>query len=306
MNPPFKSYPLALRIPLIFCMFFFNIGIVGLLAALAAKSIFGIENIFEVSGGNLSAPGSRDAFLFMQALSSLGGFALTAMMFSVLEAGEYKKHLRLATAPTFKLAAVAVVAVLAAQFFIEWLVKINQLIPAPAGFEAMQKQTAELTEALMNFKDVGHFIVVSIVVAVIPAIGEEFLFRGLLLGDMLKAKVRPQVAIPVTGFLFALVHGEFHNTLAIWVLGSFLGYLYYASGSLWLPILAHFTNNFLAVLLKYLFNTGVISKDLAEAETPLYATVISVVVFAGLLFILTKWKKPANFVEPEPEIEVPN
>lgn len=302
MTPPFKNYPLLVRIPLVFCMFFFNSGIVYMLAAWGANLIFGVTPDIETNAG-FSVPHSRDAFLMVQGLSSLGGFALTAMMFSVLESGEFKRHLRLTTWPTPATAVVTVLTILVSQFFIEGLVKINQLIPAPAALEALQKQAAKLTEALMDFKDVGHLLIVSIVVAVIPAVGEEFLFRGLLLGDMLKAKVRPQIAIPFTGFLFAMVHFEFHNTLAIWVLGSFLGYLYYVSGSLWLPVLAHFTNNFLTVVLQYLFHLGVISKDMAEAETPLYLTLISVVVFAGLVYVLNKWKKPADFIEPEAEPE---
>jgi hypothetical protein len=120
--------------------------------------------------------------------------------------------------------------------------------------------------------------------AVIPAVSEEFFFRGLLLGDLLKGKVHPVLAVGLTGFIFAISHAQFENTLAIWALGSFLGYLYYVSGSLWLPIMVHFVNNFLALLLKYLFNLGVISSDLAEAKTPLYATVISILIFSGFIF----------------------
>ena len=155
----------------------------------------------------------------------------------------------------------------------------------------------------MNFKDVGHLIFVSIVVALIPAVGEEFFFRGLLLGDLLKGKIHPAIAIPVTGLIFAVSHMEFDNTIAIWALGSFLGYLYYVSGSLWLPIAAHFTNNFMAVLLKYFFNLGMISEDVANAKTPLYATVLSFALFALCIFLFNKWKNPATFVEIEEEVE---
>lgn len=300
MTPPFKSYPLYLRILLIFSMFFFNSGVISSVAALTAKSIFGIEDIWGVVAGNFSAPNSLNAFLFVQGISSLGMFMLTAMMFSVLESGEFKNHLRLTVAPSFKFLTIAVVAILVAQFFIDSLVKVTQMLPTTPELNEMERQMEKLTDAMMNFTGIGHLIAVSLVVAVVPAIGEEFFFRGLILGDLLKAKVRPAVAIASTGLLFALVHGQYHNILAIWVLGSFLGYLYYVSGSLWLPIAAHFTNNFLSVLLKYLYNTGKISDELANAEAPLYLTLIAVVVFAGLVFILHKIKRPADFIEPEP------
>lgn len=310
MTPPLQRYPLVLRLLLMFSMFLFNISVVSYLALTLAQSLFNLENINVIAEGSVSTPAEINAFLLIQAISSLGGFLLTAMMFAVLESGEYKHHLRLNTFPSLKMVLLAVAAVIVSQFFIEYLVSVNQSVELPANLQFLkeyQQKTEALTEKLMNFTGVGQFIIVSIVVALIPAIGEEFFFRGLILGDLLRGKVRAVIAIPATGFLFAISHFQYDNVLAIWILGSFLGYLYYVSGSLWLPIAAHFTNNFLAVLLKYLFNLGYISKEFAEAQTPLYLTLISVAVFAVFIFLFHKWKNPDNFVEPvEEEEEVNN
>lgn len=312
MIPPFKKFPLAVRVVLMFFLFLFNISIVQFIAMAVAQKIFHIDNITQILGGNFTHPHAVKAFLLVQGLSSLGGFVLTAMMFSVLESGEFKNYLRLTPLPSVKLIALAVAAILVSQFFIDFLVEINKKIPLPDSLHSLrdlQKRAEELTNALLNFKDIGHFVAVSVVMALIPAVGEEFFFRGLLLGDLLKGKVHPAMAIPVTGLIFSISHTEYDNMLAIWILGSFLGYLFYVSGSLWLPIIAHFTNNFLAVLLKYLFNLGYISKNLADAKMPLYATVISLVVFGGLVFLFNKWKNPATFVEQkttEPFNEIPS
>ncbi len=311
MRPPFKPYPLALRIIMMFCMFLFNIGIVQFIAVMVAQKIFNLDNIEGVLQGNFAEPNALAAFLLIQGLSSIGGFVLTAMMFAVLESGEFKHHLRINTFPSAKLILLAVLSIIVAQFFIEFLVEINKKIPLPVSLQALddiQKRAEEITNALMNFKDVGHLIAVSMVMALIPAIGEEFFFRGLLLGDLLKGKIHPAIAIPVTGLIFATTHLEFDNTIAIWALGSFLGYLYYVSGSLWLPIAAHFTNNFMAVLMKYFYNLGMISEDMANAKTPVYATVVSIAVFAVLIFLFNKWKNPATFVEteePDSQNEIP-
>lgn len=304
MNPPLQRYPLGIRIILMFCMFLFNMSIVSFIAIAAVPSIFGIENVADVLAGKLNGAAELNAFFFIQGVSTLGGFALTAMMFAVLETGEFKHHLRLKIYPSFKIILLTALSIIVSQFFIEFLVEINQKISLPASFQFVydyQKQAEEVTEALMNFTDIGHLILASIVMALIPAIGEEFFFRGLLLGDLLKGKVHPAIAISVTGLIFAISHMQYDNTLAIWALGSFLGYLYYVSGSLWLPIAAHFINNFLAVLLKYLFNLGIISSDLAEAKTPLYATIISLLIFAAFIYLFNKWKNPSTFVEPEEE-----
>ena len=305
MTPPFQRYPLILRILLMFSMFLFNAGIVSIVALYAAEKIFHLESTANIMSGAFTGTNDMNAFLFYQGLGSLGGFALTALMFSVLEAGEFKNHLRLTVFPTAKLIALAIIAVLVAQFFIDFLVEVNQKIPLPPSLQflhQLQKQTEDLSNAMMSFKDVGHLVLVSLVVGLIPAMGEELFFRGLLLGDLLKSKISPLIAIPVTGLVFAISHFEYDNVLAIWALGSFLGYLYYVSGSLWLPIAAHFTNNFMAVLLKYLYNLGMISDDLANAKTPIYATLISMAVFGLFIFLFNKWKNPATFVElPETE-----
>lgn len=309
MTPPFKSYPLSARLFLMMGLFLINYLIFFPAVALIFTVPFGgLEKITEAAAGNFPTQSHKYIFLFFQGVVSLGGFAFTAVLFSQLEGGEPGRHLRLNQKTSFRFIALAIAAVLVAQFFIEFLVTVNKNIPLPPALESLKesgKTVEKVTEALLAGTSVIQLLFNVIVIALVPAIAEEFFFRGLLLGDLLKEKMNPVFSILVSGFIFGIAHGHFSNVLAIWVLGSFLGYLYYVSGSLWLPIAAHFTNNFMAVLLKYLFNLGVISQDVANAETPLYATVISLVIFTGLLFLFNKWKKPVSFVEPEENIETP-
>ncbi len=300
MTPPFQRYHLIVRVLLMFSMFMFNMGVISFIATRLAELLFGIEDASVILQGTLSNAGDVDVFLFIQGLTSIGGFVLTSMMFAVLETGEFKNRLSLTKSVSLKLIGVTILAIIAAQFFIEFLVSINKMIPLPSSLSFLvdyQKKTEELTNAMMSFKDVGHFIMTAIVMAVIPAIGEEFFFRGLLLGGLLRGKVNVVVSIVLTGVIFSLSHFEFNNLIAIAALGSFLGYLYYISGSLWLPIVAHFTNNFLAVLLKFLYNLGYISEDVANAETPVYMTVIGITVFMALVFVISRWKQPDTVTE---------
>jgi membrane protease YdiL (CAAX protease family) len=224
-----------------------------------------------------------------------------------LEAGAPFRHLGLTKKPAVKFIALAIFAILVSQFFLDFLVSINQAIPLPENLKFIKdssKKMEQVTNALLSGTSIIQFIANVVVVAFIPAIAEEFFFRGLLLGDLLKGKVHPAIAIIVTGFIFAIGHAYYENTLAIWALGSFLGYLYYVSGSLWLPIAAHFANNFLGVLLKYLVNLGVIGNEMANAKTPLYVTFISLAIFGACIFLFYKWKNPATFVElPKPNTQ---
>lgn len=303
MHPPFKNFHAIVRIALIFPLFVVNMVGMTYVGYLTVGPLFGITDASALTMGNMQTLAEVNAFLYLQAMSSLGGFALTAFMFARLSSYTPIHNLGLRVRPSLRMLLLAFVSVLVAQFFIEYLVTINKSVNLPPSiaetFRASQQKAEAIINKLLDFKDPIRLIPVAFVMAVVPAFGEELFFRGLLMGTFLRAKMNPIAAIIVSGFLFAVVHFEFDNTLAIWVLGSFLGYLYYVSGSLWLPIAAHFVNNFLTVLLKYLLNIGVISADIAEASTPWYATVISVVLFGACLFLFNKWKQPVDFEEED-------
>lgn len=302
-HPPFRSFPFSIKLILIFCLFVVNMAGTSYIGYLSIHALFGVESPENIVAGILNSQADVNAFLYVQALSSLGGFALTAFMFARLSSYKPVRSLGLDVKPGIKYLVLTLLAVLVAQFFIEYLVTLNKAIPLPPSvadiFRTSQEKAEAMINKLLDFKNPLQLIPVAFVMAVVPAVGEELFFRGLLMGNFLREKMHPAIAIIVSGFLFAIVHFEFDNTLAIWVLGSFLGYLYYVTGSLWVPIAAHFVNNFLTVLLKYLFNIGVISADVAEAQTPLYATAISVVLFGACLYLFYKWRQPVDFDEED-------
>lgn len=303
MNPPLKQFPVILKSILMFSLLMVFMSVVSYFGYLSLHGLFGVEKPEKVVEGVFTGANDIKAFLFYQAITSLGSFLLTAYLFSALESGKPLEHLRLKSPVGIKFIVLGIFAMVAAQFFIEFLVEVNSKLPFPASVvDEYQKKIAAITNALMDFKDVPRLLFTTFVLAIVPAFAEEFFFRGLFLGDMLKNKVNPVFAIALSGLFFALAHFEFNNTLAIWVLGSFLGYLYYVSGSLWVPIAAHFTNNFLTVLLKYLFNIGVISTDFAEAATPWYLTLTSMLLFSGCIYLFYKWRIAPSFEEPEVEM----
>lgn len=84
--------------------------------------------------------------------------------------------------------------------------------------------------------------------AILPAIVEEVLFRGLLQGS-LKPHVGPYAAILIAAFVFALMHGDMTAAPALFVLGLSFGFLYETTGSLRVNIAMHMLNNTAALLL---------------------------------------------------------
>ena len=298
MTTLFKNFPLGARLMLIFGLLLFNYAFFPFVTSLFILPFYDIEHIKGIMSGNFAAETDKYIFLTVQGVGSLGAFAFTSLLVAQMETRFVMKRLGLTIKPSFKVVAVTIFAILVAQVLIQFLVQINELIPIPAALKFLEEQGKEaekITDAILKGNSVLLLLVNVVVLAVIPAIGEEFFFRGLVLGDLLKSKVNPAVAIISTGLLFSISHMEFNNLLAIWVLGSFLGYLYYSSGSLWLSIAAHFTNNFLLVVFKYLYNSGYIKSDVADANFPLYSAFISVALFAGCFYILAKWRKRIDF-----------
>ena len=88
--------------------------------------------------------------------------------------------------------------------------------------------------------------------AVLPAIGEELIFRGVfqkIFYDFFKSG---HMAIWVTAFLFSALHFQFYGFIPRLILGLVFGYLFFWSGTLWLPVLSHFVNNAVPVIGVYI------------------------------------------------------
>ena len=128
------------------------------------------------------------------------------------------------------------------------------------GFEKWARQwedtQARMTSYLTEFKTVGQFLVGLVVVAVIPGIGEEILFRGIVQNEFYRGTKNIHAAIWISAILFSAFHIQFFGFFPRLLLGALFGYLYYWSGSLWVPIAAHFLNNGVIVFALYLYNTG--------------------------------------------------
>jgi membrane protease YdiL (CAAX protease family) len=85
-------------------------------------------------------------------------------------------------------------------------------------------------------------------IAIVPAVGEELLFRGGIQNLLIRWLKNPHVAIIATAILFSAMHMQFLTFLPRFVLGLVLGYLMVYGRSIWYSIIGHFTNNFLSLV----------------------------------------------------------
>ena len=156
--------------------------------------------------------------------------------------------------------------------------------------KATEKEAAKLTEAFMQMPTVGSFLFNMLMIAVLPAIGEEFMFRGLIQRLLKEWLGNIHVAILIAALLFSAMHMQFYGFLPRLMLGIVFGYLFYWTGSLWIPIFAHFIQNGLVVTVTYLGQQGIIGGDYENFGSTgnIPVILVSLIISAFILYILRK------------------
>jgi membrane protease YdiL (CAAX protease family) len=119
-----------------------------------------------------------------------------------------------------------------------WLARI---FPPPPGY-------MEGLNEILRATDIGSFVMALLALGVAPAFLEEAMFRGVLLGALLR-RCRCSVSVLLTGLLFGLFHLDPHRWPVLALTGVLISWTAAVGGSLWPAIAMHLTNNTLAIIL---------------------------------------------------------
>ena len=244
-----------------------------------------------------NADAARQAILFMQGFSSFGGFFGGAWLYwRFVEKGTWTDFHRVAS-PQKQGLFLAFFIVIAMMPFTAWLAWLNNALELPAflqSFEAEAQAKEENLKALTLFltkmESLEMFLVGLVVIAVIPALGEEVLFRGVLQNVFQKSfgHTQPHAAIWMAAFVFSAIHLQFYGLVPRMLLGALFGYLYVWSGNLWYPIVAHFANNGITLLAIFLYHQGATNTNIEEVEAVAWWAALLSALFTGLLVFVFK------------------
>jgi uncharacterized protein len=127
----------------------------------------------------------------------------------------------------------------------------DRLSGIEAWMRTKENAASDLTELLITSSGYEALVVNIIILAVIPAFGEELLFRGILQQLLCRIIRSGHIGIWMTAIIFSTIHFQFYGFIPRLILGLGFGYLFYWSRNLWIPILAHFVNNVVPVILSY-------------------------------------------------------
>jgi uncharacterized protein len=172
------------------------------------------------------------------------------------------------------------------------LAELNQVIPLPRALESKFKQLEDSyekqVEAVARIRSFGEFLLSLFMIALLPALFEETLFRGGLQRILMDWIKKPLFAILITGFIFSIVHLSYYGFIPRLALGMILGFIYYYSKSIWLSIIAHCFNNAVAVSVMYYMSLhGKPAKEVLDQKFPIW---VGIPVILLLILLLTRFK----------------
>ena len=208
---------------------------------------------------------------YFQITQSIALFIIPPLLFAIITQNNPLSWLKILT-PNRRNVILAILIVLIAQPLVSYLGYLNSNIHFPEYLSNLEdwittkeEEAMKLTEIFLLTSDWFLIVLNVTIIAVIPAIGEELLFRGALQKLITAITNNYHISILITAFLFSAMHMQFFGFFPRFFLGVIFGYLIVYGKSIWLPITAHFINNFSAFIL---YNIS-ISKDSASDKNPL-------------------------------------
>ncbi|MEO6134619.1 MAG: CPBP family intramembrane glutamic endopeptidase, partial [Ginsengibacter sp.] len=273
----------------------------GVWIGMTGRSVFSMES-------DLQNPKYYNAFLIMQAISTLFMFFLPVIVFAKICYKDAYRFLGFKTSFNYK-QVLWVVVILALTFPLSGaLAELTKIIPIPKNweikFKAMEAARESQEAAIININSFYKYAMSMLIIGVLPGIFEEVLFRGGIQNIFTRWTKNPWVAIIATSIIFSIIHLSYYGFFVRFALGIILGLVFYYSGSLWLAIILHFLYNGLQVTALYVLNLKPdmpASKDI-EQNFPAWAGVIAlaliVYAFKKLRDLSTEEREKFVYEEP--------
>jgi len=271
------------------------LGIFISLLGILISSIFIDGNIIERLQTVAAMKYADDLWLMKisQVFSQLGFFVFPALLFAFLVNKNISDFLKLDKTPSLSLTIIGLLIIISAMPLSDWLIYKNNLINLPESLAALEQwmreaeeKAALMTNLFLQMHSWSDYFVNVVMIGVLAAVGEELILRGILQPIFIKTTRNAHIGIIITAFIFSFIHFQFYGFFARFFMGIILGYLFYYTNNLWIPIIVHFFNNASAVSYVFFTNTPLDSTNLdsmtIEESGGWYALISIFLVIAGL------------------------
>ncbi|HRE40049.1 MAG TPA: CPBP family intramembrane metalloprotease [Ignavibacteria bacterium] len=264
-----------------------------------AYQVIGALITFLVTGGDIKVDSSN--VVLMRILISFSQFMFIlfpAILLSMLQGNKSSSVFRLKN-PPLNILLLSILGILLIQPSLQVIIHLqDKLFLAIPGVSDLYtqlkeifKQLEEFTISIINASSVFEFIGVVFVIAVTPAICEEFLFRGLILKNFERVLSWIKACV-FTGVLFAIFHFQPINIIPLILLGIFLSVITVASDSIYPAIICHFLNNFIAALAFYIYGKEDFTKEFSGSDELYFIIlgIVSLILFFAIMIYIIKFK----------------
>lgn len=271
-----------------------TVGIVfQLLGMLTASPLFGIplEEMFSLDP--VSHPGQLNALKYIQIIGALGTFVFSSLLLSFLYTGSWGAYFNYKKSPGLVLTIALVFIMVSGLPLVNYLTELNAKMSLPFdGLENilrnLEEETEEVMMMLVRADTFGMLLLNLFMIAVIPAIGEELVFRGLIQRHLTEWFRNPHLGIIVASIVFSLVHFQLYSFLPRFFLGILLGYFFLYGRSIWYPVIGHFVNNAVGVTFYYMQmrdRTGDALEEIGTQEMMPMTALYSFLLVAGIMLL---------------------
>lgn len=224
---------------------------------------------------------------FYQFINQIGIFILPVLLYSYLVSSSSLEYLKIDKKPLTISILIAIVIVFTVLPFLNYIALINMEMKFPASLAGIEnwmiekeEQAKVLMEAFLKTDSIYGLLVNIFIIGIVPAIGEELLFRGVILRLFKEIFRNIHLAVFVSALIFSMFHLQFFGFLPRLFLGMVLGYLFVYTRNLWVPIAYHFVNNAASVIVYYLYENKQINTSIED-----FGSTSSMVYIIGSLLI---------------------
>lgn len=305
---PFAQFMFSLFVMVVSLLVFM------LLSIILAIPFFGMEGLTaSLTPSGMSTPEGLVFLKYFQVVQSIGLFIVPPMVVGYLFHGNFIEYLQINRSTIFSSYLFTGLAVLMLIPLINFVGEINSQMKLPASLSELENwmRTLEesakvLTEKFMKVEGIPGLLFNIFMIAVLPAIGEELMFRGVIQRIFTNMTKNYHWGIWIAAIIFSGFHMQFYGFLPRMLLGAMFGYLLVWTGTMWIPILAHFVNNTMGVVGYYLIDKKIISNEIEQwgTGTDQFPLVLFSLVAAGILLFLIyrnshQTKMPANRIDSQ-------
>ncbi len=247
------SSPAKLILLLLLVVVFMLLG--SAVAILISVPLFGHDLSAIISMIENPDAGNIGLVKFFQIIQSIFLFIIPALIAAWLFSEDTFQYLEAGN----KASSVTLVLVLASLFMaiplMNFLASVNSRLDFPhwlngleSRIRAMEDSAGRLTELFLKSETITDLAVNLLMIAILPAVGEEFLFRGVLQKLFISWTRNTHAGVILAAFTFSFIHFQFYGFIPRFLLGLYFGYLLVWSSSIWVPVTGHLINNGIAVV----------------------------------------------------------